>query len=200
MSIIQPVHLRYGYKAGDQPQPIPVVNRHVGGEGRQVWFSEDLEDPAGHHANGGGVSLINGPGDARGYDVWGTVSLWVRDLWAPDAEHRTECQMWMSLCSVNADGGSGPTVRTFPAQEWYAPIQHDDLVWDSSGDVVTDAAGHSPSTKHVVFPVQPLHVPSNRRLRVHICQFHDNPNVPGYDLPYPGHILRAWADLLAVPR
>lgn len=200
MSIIQSVHCRYGYVSGEDPQPVPVINRFVGGEGRMIWFSEDTEDPVGHHANSGGVSLINGPGDAQGYDVWGTISLWVRDLWAPDPASRTECQMWMSLCEVKTDGSSGVTKTTFPAQEWYAPIQHDDLLWDEAGNVVVDAPGHSPSVKHVVFPVQPLHVPANRRLRVHICQFHDDPLIPGIGKPYPGHIMRANADLLAVPR
>lgn len=198
--MIQPIHLRYGYDTDDSGQNIPVIDRAVGGEGLQIYFSQDLEDPNHHHATGGGISLVNGPGDAQGYDVWGTISLWVRDLWAPDADHRTECQMWASLCEVSANGNSGATVKTFPAQEWYAPIQHDALVWDGSGNVIKDAAGHSPSVKHVVFPVQPLHVAADRRLRVHICQFHDDPTVPGYGNPYPGHIHRAWADLMAVPR
>lgn len=199
MSIIQPVHLRYGVKAGGL-QPIPNIDRHVGGEGLKIYFDEDLEDPSGHHANGGGISLINGPGDPQGYDVWGTVSLWVRDLWAPDAEHCTECQMWLSLCEVLANGDSGATKESFPAQEWYAPIQHDDLVWDAAGTVSAAVPGHDFSTKHVKFPVGPIHVPSNRRLRVHLCQLHDETTVPGYGNPWPGHVHYAWCDLLAVPR
>lgn len=197
---IQPVHLQYGFESGDTGQPIPVIDRTVGGEGLKIYFSEDLEDPAGHHSNSGGISIINGPGNAAGYDVSGTISLWVRDLWAPDASSRTECQMWMSLCSVDSAGASGATVKTFPAKEWYAPLQHDDLVWDSAGVVSQSVSGHDFSTKHVVFAFQPLFVPSNRRLRAHICQFHGDPNVPGYDKPYPGHVHKAWADLSAVPR
>lgn len=199
-SVIQPVHLRYGYLETDTYQPVPVINRAVGGEGLRINFTEDLEDPSGHHSNTGGISLINGPGNTGGYDVWGTISVWVRDLWAPDASSRTECQMWMSLCEVVAGGGSGATVKTFPAQEWYAPIQHDDLVWDLAGLVSVDEDEHDPSVKHVVFAFQPLFVPNNRRLRAHICQFHGDPNVPGYDKPYPGNVYRAWADINAVPR
>lgn len=200
MSVIQAVHLRYGYKTGDTGQPIPVIDRTVGGEGLKVYFSEDLEDPAGHHSNAGGISIINGPGDPSGYDVWGTVSFWIEDLWGPDPDSRTECQAWMSLCEVLSGGASGDTVATFPAHEFYAPLQHDALLWDELGHVSSAVDGHDPSVKHIKIPVGPLHVPANRRLRAHLGQFHGNLNVPGYDLPYPGRVRRAWADLCAVPR
>lgn len=197
---IQPVHLQYGYESGDTGQPIPVIDRTVGGEGLKIYFSDDVEDPAGHHSNTGGISIINGPGNAAGYDVWGTLSLWICDLWAPDADTRTECQVWASLCEVVSGGGSGNTVVTFAAHEFYAPIQHDALVWDLNGQVSASVSGHDASVKHIKVPVGPLFVPSNRRLRVHIGQFHGSPNVPGYNTPYPGYVRKAWADLSAVPR
>lgn len=200
MSILQPVHLRYGFLPGDSGQPIPTVNRATGGEGLKINFSEDLEDPAWHHPNAGGISIINGPGSSTGYDVWGTISLWIRDLWAPDPASRTEIQTWISLAEVLPGGGSGATVDTRPAQEHYAPLQHDDLVWGPDGQVSASVEGHDYSTLHLIHPVQPIYVPADRRLRVHIAQFHDAALVPGYGLPWPGHIRKAWADLIAVPR
>lgn len=200
VSDVQPVHLRYGYMPGDTWQPIPVIDRNLGGEGLKINFSEDLEDPNSHHSNTGGISIVNGPGSSTGYDVWGTISLWIRDLWAPDPSTRTECQVWMSHCEVVSGGASGATVKTFPAHEFYAPLQHDALVWDVTGAVSQTVEDHDFSTKHVVFAFQPMFVPNNRRVRAHICQFHGDPNEPVSGNPYPGHIHKAWADLCVLPR
>ncbi|WP_344593221.1 hypothetical protein [Actinomadura vinacea] len=200
MSIIQPVHCRYGYLSADTGQDITVVDPSVGGEGLKIYFSQDVEDPHRHHADAGGPSLINGPNAAQGFDVWGDVSVWLADLWAPAPVSRTEFQMWVSLCEVLADGSSGATVKRFPAVEAYAPLNHDDKVWNANGDLVRDGPGHRRCNMHFGFRVQPLHVAANRRLRVHIAQMHDNPLVPGHGKPWPGYVRRADADLLAVPR
>lgn len=195
MSILQPVHVRYGHLASDTGQDITVSDPSGTGDPTTVWFSEEIEDPNSHHGNGGAYSLVEGPRSSTGFDVTGTITLWLRDLWAPDSESRTEFQIWMALADVN----TGNVVSSFPHAEYYAPIQHDALVWDTSGDVAKDATGHTPSNRHVQHSFN-VYVPSNRRLRVQLSQYHSAATVPGYGNPWPGHVFRAYADLTAVPR
>ncbi|GAA3957724.1 hypothetical protein GCM10023085_45300 [Actinomadura viridis] len=203
----QPVRVRYGYKntGGDPIQPIPSVDPDVGGNGLFVYFNEDLEDPKGHHSDSGGISIVWGPNiGSSGALVDGTVSLWVRDLWAPSPTQRTEYQVWLTKARTS-DNEVLNTRSTLFSEEGYAPLHYDDLLWDESGNVVTDASGHRMCTKHVQFHFTAEEVKSTECLRVNIAQFHHMNEqgqflVPGYDKPYPGHVWRAQARLKVWPR
>jgi hypothetical protein len=213
----QPVRLRYGYKPGSAYQAIPCVDTAVViGEPTDIYFDEDLTDPYSHHANSGGISIINGPASPNGYWVDGTISLWIRDLWSPNKDHQTEFQVRLRKCTVLPDidgvvkpnGQSGPTLNTNStlfSDEDYGPVHYDDLLWDANGNVSPDEPSHTPVNKHYMFEFKCEEVNANERLRVAISQFHSaNANgnflVPGYDMPYPGYIWRAQARLKAWPR
>lgn len=201
----QPVRIRYGYKAGDTIQPIPAIDPQAGGDHMLVHFSEDLEDPAHHHSDAGGVSVVWGPNiGSSSALVDGTVSLWVRDLWAPDPASRTEFQVRLDRYRVG-DFAKINSNSTLFAQEYYAPLNHDDLVWDPAGQVVPDAPGHRPCNAHVTFHWTAEKVKADECLRIAVAQFHtQGPDgcirIPGYDRPYPGHVWRAQARLKVWPR
>jgi len=190
----QPVICTYGELPGDTGQPIPVLDPHVGGEGLHIYFSKDRKDTKGHHADGGGISVVNGSINPNGSWVEGTLFLWINDLWAqgPDGP-QTEFHIWGSRVKINADGGSAvgdvdDWLLRRCGVEFYAPYQHDDLVWDANGNVSPSEPGHWSSTKHTQYRVEAL-VPADERFRLNIAQWHGSPNVPApYDKPYPGFI------------
>lgn len=200
----QPVILSYGNKSGDTGQNIPTLDRHTGGEGLHVNFTTDHKDPFYHHANGGGISVVNGSANPNGSWASGTLNFWVCDLWAPSPTARTEIQVWLSRVKINSDGSSAvgdvsDTLLRRMAQEYYAPLQHDDLLWDANGNVVKDVPGHSPSVKHFAFNFD-VEVPSNQRLRFNIAQWHGSQNVPDpYNKPYPGYIKYAVLHMKVYP-
>lgn len=200
----QPVRLRYGYADGDTLQPIPSVDPDVGGNGLFVKWSEELEDPKSHHANSGGISMVWGPSIGSGALVDGTVSLWIRDLWAPHPAQRTEIQVWLTKARTSDNTVINTRAELF-SKESYAPLHNDDLVWDAGGAVVADAPGHRTCTKHVAFGFTAEEVKDTECLRVNVAQYHrrdDQGNilVPGYGKPYPGHVWRAQARLKVWPR
>ncbi|MFF5258563.1 hypothetical protein ACFY4C_06435 [Actinomadura viridis] len=203
----QPVRIRYGYKAadGDPIQPIPSHDPAIGGDPLLVYFNEDLEDPKSHHSDAGGVSIVWGPSiGSSGALVDGTVSLWVRDLWAPDPSSRTEFQIRLLKYKVSDYSLINTNAQMF-SQEYYAPLQHDDLVWDADGNVVPDAPGHRPCNMHATFHWTAEEVKSDECLRIGVAQYHgQRPDgrilVPDHDKPYPGHVWRAQARLKVWPR
>ncbi|MFC5744841.1 hypothetical protein [Actinomadura rugatobispora] len=201
----QPIRIRYGYKTGDSIHPIPSHDPAIGGNPLLVHFSEDLEDPKSHHSDAGGVSIVWGPNiGSSGALVDGTVSLWIRDLWAPAPDERTEFQIRLLKYKTADYSLVNMTAQMF-SQEYYAPLHHDDLVWDSSGNVIPDAPGHRSCNAHVTFHWTAEEVKADECLRVAIAQYHgQRPDgsilVPGYDLPYPGHVWRAQGRLKVWPR
>lgn len=209
---IQPIILTYNMEKLGPGQPIPVLDRKVGGDGLEIDFNFDKKDPGGHHNNAGGDSVMNGPGnpprsadDRAGYIVWGGVHLWIVDLWAPDPYTRTEFQMWVNLHKVVGGLAQSAVFEKTLAIEAYAPLQHDDDAWLPSGmpridyDDPDDPEGHDESVKHHGYPVFPMWVPGDCRGRVAVGQMHGNKKVPApVDKPYPGYIRRATCNLMAM--
>lgn len=202
----QPILLTYNMDVSGPAQPIPVINRAVGGDGYEINFNYDKKDPGGHHNNAGGTSVVNGPGNpGNGYIVWGGVHLWIVDLWAPDPSTRTEFQMWINLHKVVGGFAQPQVFEHTLAIEAYAPLQHDDKAWLPDGtprveyDDPDDPDGHDESVKHYGYPVFPMWVPGDCRARVSIAQMHGNENVGApYDKPYPGYIYKATCGLMAM--
>lgn len=201
---LQPILLNYNMGVAGPGQPIPTFDRTIGGDGVEINWNFDELDPGGHHNNAGGSSVVNGPGNSAGYVVWGGIRLWIVDLWAPDPYTRTEFQVWVTLHKVVNGLAQAAVWKKSLAVEAYAPLQHDDNAWLPSGlprtdyDDPDDPYGHDESVKHHGFQVIPMLVPGDCRARLAVGQAHGDPNVPGYDKPYPGYIRRAELGLIAM--
>lgn len=202
----QVVRLQYGFKTGDQPQPIASVDPTEGGPGTQVYWSQELDDPASHHNNNGSYSFVWGPsiGSSAGAYVDGSVHLWIRDLYAPFGfgGYRTEVQGFLTKWNTS-DYSQVYTFHELFGEERYAQPSYDQLFWDTSGDVVVDAPGHKPSTTHLAWHWTAEKVLPGEAMRFDIAQMHNKvggefviPDGAGFPAgavgrPWPGHILRA---------